>query len=144
MRDGHSALFVAEHLPTIEMLLNHDEDLLEISCTANRTPLLDAVYYLGRIDTVRFLLGQDANVDATDKDGKTALMLVFLNSLVIARMLINAGANVEHRDGSQQTTLHCAAKCGMLEFVRELILEYKANILAVDNPLIWPMIIPTR
>ena len=45
-RMGRSAMYnacLASHLPTIEMLLNHDKDLLEIANERGRTPLFVTV-----------------------------------------------------------------------------------------------------
>ena len=64
---GQSAMLAAcyvAHLPTIEMLHNHDNNLLEIADISGVTPLCIGTIW-GSTDVVRFLIDSGANVHAT-------------------------------------------------------------------------------
>jgi uncharacterized protein len=105
-----------------------------------------AVYYC-KIDAVRKLIALGANVNHTDKWNFTPLVYTATTLRghrlrgtqdernQIARMLIQHGANVNHRTGTArgngQTTLHFAAKDGNAGLVR-LLLDGGANRNAKD------------
>ena len=121
------------HLSIVEMLLNHDKDLLEIAVVDGSTPLLVAICDR-EFDIVRFLLDRGANVLATDRDGWTTLMAACCeHNLVIMRLLLAAGLDVEARNVRKQTALHCAALALSGETVHELILQHNANMFALDE-----------
>jgi ankyrin repeat protein len=60
------------HTAIVKRLLNHDEGLLEIEGSRDRTPLLVAIQNQ-RFEIVRFLLNRGANALATTEDGSTTL-----------------------------------------------------------------------
>jgi ankyrin repeat protein len=144
-RGGWSAIAEAckeGHLSTVQLLLNHDKDLLEIACkygdTIRNTPLLVAIQS-GQSEIVRFLLDRGANVRRTGRDGFTALMTVCSGQdLEIMRLVAAADVDVEARDDFQRTALHHAANHGRIEFMRELILHYNANMFVVDKYGVTP------
>jgi len=88
--------------------------------------LLGAVTY-GKVDVVKSLLAKGANVNETDPDGNTPLMLAaegnayLLNNLPVVRLLIDARASLEARDSRGRTALHRAAAEGKHEVVRLLL-----------------------
>lgn len=93
----------------------------------------------GQTHTVKVLLAMGAKVDATDKDGGTALLAAACNCAVIdmpdtmdsVRLLLDAGANVEAR-GKDGTTPLMAAGTGQPDNVK-LLLYHGAKIDARDN-----------
>ena len=150
-RRGWSAIGEAcesGNLPIVEMLLNHDNGLLEITDEDfGWTPLIFAARYHRQTDIVRFLLSRGANVCATDDKGNTALMVACIySSLESMRLLLAEGScDLEARDNSQRTALHEAAFFGFIEGVRELLLDRNANMFAVDNNGNTPFdVAPTR
>ena len=85
----------------------------------------------GRLEPVRALLQNGANVDARDGDGYTALHWAAGNGhLETVRDLLGDGASVDARDGDGYTALHWAAGYGHLEIVRDL-LNAEANVNAI-------------
>ena len=131
---GFSAISCAcefGHLSIVEMLLNHDNGLLEIESNSGCTALCVAIC-LRQVDVVRFLLSRDANVHATLNHGCTTLMLASRYPDIL-RLLLDTDVDLEARDNMEKTALHYAARpTGFIEAVRELIEEHNANMLAVD------------
>ena len=122
-------------LSIVEMLLNHDKDLLNNGGRYGETPLKAAIEYR-RTGIVHFLLDRGANALAiTKRDGLTTLMLACDNGadLEILRRLLATGVPVEAGDKHQQTVLHHAALHGSIELLRELTVEHNANMFAVDK-----------
>ena len=121
-------------LPIVEILLNHDNGLLEIEEIGGYTSLLAAICNQ-QFEVVRFLLDRGANALATDADGRTTLLLACQARayLDIVRRFLAAGVPLEARDEYQQTALHHAAMYGRIEVVRELIVEHNTNMFAVDK-----------
>ena len=124
------------HLTIVEMLINHDKDLLEIKDNCKRTPLYCAIFS-GQEDVIRFLLDCGANVFATDRFCNTTLMHACKigSNLDIMRLLLAAGVDAQATDTCQRTALHFAALNRRVEAVRELILHHNAisNMLARDK-----------
>ena len=72
------------------------------------TPLMDACSEPGKAEIVRLLLTHGAKTDRRRFDGRTALHLaVFINDFTVARMLVEAGANVNLPDNRGQTPIYC-------------------------------------
>ena len=93
------------HLSIVEMLLNHDKDLLEFANQYGWTPLFFAADR-GRVDVVRFLLERGANIYGALESGTTVLMVACIRGdLNVMRLLLTAGIDVEARDKLQQTAL---------------------------------------
>jgi ankyrin repeat protein len=65
--------------------------------------LLEAVIY-HKLDEVVRLLDAGRDIEATDAEGKTPLLLAAeRNNLPMVRLLVESGANVAHRDFSNNT-----------------------------------------
>ena len=62
------------HMSIVEMLLNHDDDLLEIANEDGKTPLLTAIEYR-QFFIAHFLLDRGANALATYGEGWTTLTI---------------------------------------------------------------------
>lgn len=86
-----------------------------------------------KVDRVRELVEQGANVCAGDKDGMTPLHHAAIKGyLESANILIRNGADVDSRTKIGNTPLHCAARFGQYGMA-ELLLSYGANKNAVTN-----------
>ena len=131
----HQAIWKG-HLSIFEILVNHDNDLLEIKCSDGSAwePLLDAFNYR-QLEIAHFLMDRGANALMTDEDEKTTLMLAFESSadLRLVRRLLAAGVSVEARDRWHRTALFHAESNGNVEAMRELIVEHNANMFALDK-----------
>lgn len=76
------------------------------------TPLIAAAAS-GQTDTVRSLLVQGANINATSADGRTALIAAVQNNqLDVVRMLIAAGAKLNEATRGTGTALEVAERLG--------------------------------
>ena len=136
--DDRSAMFAAIHsgfVSTVEILLNHDNSLLEIASDKyGGTPLMAAINHR-RHTVAHLLLDRGANALAITKDGLTTLLYACqrLGNMAVLRRLIAAGVEVEASDECQRTALHHAAIQCNRDVVRGLIVEHNANMFAVDK-----------
>jgi len=86
--------------------------------------LLHAAAYSGNIDLVKLLISRGAVLDAiaTTKYKNTPLQTAMLTGQgAVARVLVEAGADVNHKQWEGFTVLHDAARQGNLDLVRFLI-----------------------
>jgi serine/threonine-protein kinase len=87
---------------------------------------LHAAVANGKIDVVKSLLANGANVNETDPTGSTPLMLAaegnahLPNNLPMVEALIDARASLEARDSQGRTALHRATAEGKIDAVRLL------------------------
>jgi len=86
----------------------------------------------GDATTMKNLIGEGVNVNATDQENRTALMYASFNGHTgIAEMLIESGAILSLRDASGRTALLYAATGPFAETVK-LLLEHNADPNIVD------------
>lgn len=106
--------------------------------TGSLSPLMKAAYY-GHVKAVSHLLKSGANVNARDKDGRTALLLAAANlmrrssdefSVVDFLVHWRADVNIAANDG--ETPLLAAIRAGELPLASRL-LEWGASAKAVSN-----------
>ena len=84
--------------------------------------LLFASAEIGEKGATRALVKANANIEARDSNGRTALLLAAAHgSLQAARELIEAGAYVDSRDDRGNTALHLSCANGQLLIAKELI-----------------------
>jgi hypothetical protein len=101
--------------------------------------LVDAAFICDFV-RVRELLGQGADVDARDVDGRTPLFsAVFGNSVGLIGLLLESGADVNARDDHGWTVLHYAAQ-EFLPAIARLLVGRGADVNAQDdegNSVLW-------
>lgn len=136
--DGNQAVHIASNIGHITFLTNLVEDGASID-TPNRaclTPLLVAVSAcistINRelktrlLDTIKYLLSQNVNINATSATGDTALHLaVREEDATVVRLLLNTGAKVNVRVAAD-APLHVAVRLGRPWLVR-LLLDFGAD-----------------
>lgn len=73
----------------------------------------------GDKDHITKLLADGADIDATDNDGRTSVMIaVHTNQLDIFKLLLEKGADINIRDNRSDNPLLYAGAEGMLDFVK--------------------------
>lgn len=73
----------------------------------------------GDKDIIAKLLADGADIDATDKDGRTSAMIaVHTNQLDTFKLLLEKGADINMRDNRSDNPLLYAGAEGMLDFVK--------------------------
>lgn len=90
----------------------------------------------GYILTLKFLIDEGVDMDVSDKDGKTALMLSCENPLTVltaVSVLLENHADVNIQDTEGKTALMCAVLHKVPKEVIEMMLKYGANTQAKDS-----------
>jgi len=115
---GDSAIFTATYtssIPVMEMLLNHGADI-EIPNNFGETPIMRSTaiqqYSIPKYGqsnntaALSLLIARGANINATDKDGYTALAQATQQGEIPAmKLLLNSGADTEIADNMGQTPI---------------------------------------
>lgn len=97
------------------------------------------------VKTTKLLLNQGANVDATNKDGRTPLHIAIIppngrrpkrndtdSLLEIIKVLLENKANVNALDRTNKTPLHMAAMSARRKWI-QILVEYGADVNAIDE-----------
>jgi len=159
-RDGNTALLCAvkggkyqrPDIRTIETLLARGASTADADELGVTAVMMAAD--LGRVDVVRCLLSHGAPIDATDKEGRTALDRRFSGLLVadgskgsirepkesreVAKALLASGAEPNHGDPTGCTPLALATIVGRVDLV-ELLLEHGADPNNADGLGVTPL-----
>lgn len=102
-----------------------------------RTPFMIAAL-ANNIEKMNLLLNKGANINATDKEGKTALHIASFTNPKLIKQLIDAGADLNLKDKDGNTAMHLAASWGRLDSIK-ILLENKININAINNDGYTPL-----
>ncbi len=128
-------------LARARVFLDKDPNAVREGEKANWT-LLHAAAYSGNLELVKLLIGRGATVDAVAKTKykNTPLQTAMLmGQSAVARALIEAGADVNHKQWEGFTVLHDAARQGDLDLVRFLIkrgADVKARTIRGETPVL--------
>ena len=116
----------------VSRFLNYPR-LLDLRDAEGRTPLMSSIQS-SRADTAKTLIEVQGNVEAFDKDGKTALHYAAIMGLteVVRLLIIDHGANMDKSTELGWTPLHCAAHSWHPRVV-ELLGSNGANCKAVTS-----------
>jgi ankyrin repeat protein len=89
-----------------------------------------------KAEIFQFLLAKKADVNATSNQGLSCLQVAASSmgpgQVDRMKMLVEAGANVDHKNQTGQTALHCAVCCNTAESV-QFLLDKKADVNATTN-----------
>lgn len=115
---GNIPLMNAAHYSTNEVFL---QKLIDNGADVYDTALREAASY-NNINAVKVLLKNNANVNAQNNYGKTALMLACYNgNLEITKMLLEAGADKNIKDDNKYDALYYAREYGKNEEIIKLL-----------------------
>ena len=139
------------NLGAAEALLAHQVDLESLSFplppaqsgmkigSGGNTPLMAAIM-LSQEEMVRFLLGQGARLETTNRTLDRAVhFAAAVGHPEILRLLLDRGARVNVSDRWQSTPLHYAAGQGSLEAMK-LLLDARADLEATDEAGFTPLL----
>jgi len=83
---------------------------------------LMVVAQIGKVDAVKRLLAEGANIETTDQHGRTVLQVATaFGQTDVVKMLLTAGATVNAGTGNRTTPLHLAAASGKTDIVKALL-----------------------
>lgn len=120
------------HMPIIELLVSRTDFAPDVQDSAGWTPLMIAASLREGDDVVDMLLSKEADVNAKNYSGQTALhFTASKNNIETARKLISHGATARVKDKRGQLPLHRAAAIGSVPMVN-LMLENKSPLNATD------------
>jgi ankyrin repeat protein len=132
---GNSALHCAAssgNMDIVSLLVEKGQADIALQQNNGCTPLHFAAKE-GNGDTVHYLCGVGAPIDATDEQNQSALHYSCLGGHAeVTTYLIDEGASVEGRSENGSTPLHGAAQLGHPTIVRKLV-ERGADVKAVDE-----------
>lgn len=131
----HQVIFKAierRQLTTVQLLL-HDGTKTEVKYEYGaETPLIWSVRY-GCESIVRLLLDNNANTEAKNKDGTTALMTAAMHGdRAMVQLLMDRGANINANDYMGKDALMIAAEFGKSDMV-QMLLDRGADIRTKDK-----------
>lgn len=128
------------HIPLANLLVSNKANVNQVSSNEDHwTPLIVAAYR-GHAEMVDYLVKKDADIEAKDKDGYTALSWAFKEDhIAAATVLIKNGANVKVPSASEygppkhsdDTLINDAVMQGDQKFI-ELLLIHGADVNRVD------------
>ena len=130
-KKGQTALIIAEWNSNYEVVaLFTERELLKQTELKNQ---LITASQNGDIETLTKLFEKGAYVNATDKNGRTALHWAsYSKNLDSVNALLDKGAYIDAKDQDGKTALHWAAYVGYLDIVTTLV-DNGADINARDN-----------
>lgn len=106
-------------------------DLSNVSIGSNSAIIVAAEE--GDLETVKMLLGQGADVDATDSEDRTALLEASMKGhKAVVAYLLDHGADVHHADCSGVTSIHFAVQYGYTE-IAQLLIDRGADLHCLSN-----------
>jgi ankyrin repeat protein len=77
---------------------------------------------IGKVDAVKRLLAEGANIETTDQHGRTVLdVAVAFDQTDVVKLLLTAGANVNAGTGNRKSALHKAVASGKTDIVKALL-----------------------
>ncbi|KJH41362.1 ankyrin repeat protein [Dictyocaulus viviparus] len=127
----------------VELLIKLAPNTIEDKNCYGMTPLLNAVSS-NAIEVVKIFIEHNANICATDNDGRTAIYIgAKYNAINVLRYLLDLCRQkekenslfpdlVNHPDHNQMTAMHIVCNNGYLE-VSKLLYEYGASINALNE-----------
>lgn len=117
--------------------------LLGFSAERMADPLHEAVSRLNLVEVERLLATPGYSVNAVDYYGNTPLLYAAMesedaNNLIIIKLLLDAGANIDARDPKNGNTALHFAVINRSPSIVEILLSYGANYGALNNEDLMP------
>ena len=132
---GLTALHLAAgDIRKVRLLVDHGADI-HAKSQMGRTPLLVAAYSNGASESVKFLLGKGADMNAADASQISPLIAAAsVNDTTAAKLLLERGADVNIRANSPAaaSALMAAAHNGNLELTRLLLSRHPSVTITSD------------
>lgn len=93
-----------------------------VSANDTADQALMVVAQVGKVDAVKRLLAEGANIETTDQHGRSVLdVATAFGQTDVVKMLLTAGANANAGTGNRMRALHIAAASGKADIVKALL-----------------------
>ena len=123
----------SDHPGLIKRLLDEFENLDASTISNAKNHALRLAVVAGKIPMVQVLFDLDANINQTDKDGKTLLHLAAMaNQFLMVGGLIKLGVKVDQTDEAGNTALHLAVKANKI-LMASILIDQGANVDQTDQ-----------
>lgn len=125
--ESHAPSYYAKGSFTMSWMFKFGHSIESVDPETRNTVLIAAAI-LGDHNSIQSILDQGADMEAQDKEGRTALhQACGLGHLSCIELLISRGANIEHKDNDDCTPILIGIRAKQLEVVK-LVIEKGANL----------------
>ena len=107
-----------------------NENILDIN---EKNKLILSAAHFNSVDSVKFLLSQEVNINYANKSGNTALFMATMEgNYDIVKLLIDHGADINNTNNENASVLQEATEQGNINIIK-LLVDNGANIYHEDN-----------
>jgi len=128
-----------EHMVNYLLINNIDITVTDI----NRISTVDYAIVNNRVSDARYFLNHGANPNCQFNELDLLKYVILKNWLLMVRLLIKSGADIERSDKYYNTPLTCAVRAGSIDILKELV-EAGVNLNTRDNKGYTPLIFAVR
>jgi len=125
------------HVQALERLIKINPDTLNAVNSKGYTPLILASYY-SQSEVVKFLLENDVNINFISSQGTALCGVAYKGDIVIAKLLIQYGAELDIQDDNGTSPLLYATLLGHTKLAK-LLLTFGADPTLEDNEGLNPI-----
>lgn len=120
----------------LQVVFEYNPNLINVKNESGFSPLTIACYN-GNLEVAALLAKHVENINVNSKAGTALIAAVFKNDIKIAKMLLDAGADVNIADDKGITALHYGIKFKNIDLIK-LLVNNGADVNLTDNKGLSP------